>query len=202
MALADTRQLRSRGLVSVDALCTEGVTRSEGREGVNGNGNGIGVGNEDGNGDGGRGGVGTEIGVETVGRSQDKAEEGAGVGRKRERRRGREIVDNTGMGAGTETRAVEETGKGTGAEMGTGSETGKRTRLERKGGKEESSGTRHIKTRHCYSARSIIFVDMRWRVQLASSFRRKIWRRPNNTIPRGKQGTMDRRKETVTGTGT
>ena len=41
MALESTRQLRSRGLVSVHAHCTEGITGSERREGTNGIGGGI-----------------------------------------------------------------------------------------------------------------------------------------------------------------
>ena len=75
MALADTRRLRLQGLVSVHAHYTEGVTGSEGREGVNrvgggigvgggnGNGNGVGGGNGDGNGDGDGDGAGMRTGV-------------------------------------------------------------------------------------------------------------------------------------------
>ena len=121
------------------------------------------------------------------GRSQDKDEEGRGGGAETGTEEGTRDRRQHRDGSGTETRAVEEKGKGTGAGMGNGSETGKGARLERKAGKEERSGIRHIKTRHCYSARSIVFVDMRWSVQLASSFGRKIWRRLNNAKPREKQ---------------
>ena len=44
VALAGTRQLRSHGLVSVHANCTEGVTGSEGQGGANEGGGGIGAG--------------------------------------------------------------------------------------------------------------------------------------------------------------
>ena len=49
MTLADTRQLRSQGPVSVHAHRTKGVNGSEGREGGNGVGVGIGVGGGNGN---------------------------------------------------------------------------------------------------------------------------------------------------------
>ena len=52
VALASTRQLRSKSPVSVHAHRTEGVTGSKGREGANGVGGDIGVGG--GNGDGNR----------------------------------------------------------------------------------------------------------------------------------------------------
>ena len=52
MALASTQQLRSQGLVSVQAHRTEGVTGSEGQEGANGVGVGIGVGGGNGDGNG------------------------------------------------------------------------------------------------------------------------------------------------------
>ena len=56
--LAGTQQLRSRGPVSVHAHYTEGVTRSEGWEEVNGIGSGIGVRGENVNGN--------EVGVGNV----------------------------------------------------------------------------------------------------------------------------------------
>ena len=39
--LVGTRQLRSQGPVSLYTHCTEGVTRSEGREGASGDGSGV-----------------------------------------------------------------------------------------------------------------------------------------------------------------
>ena len=69
VALAGTRYFRSLGPVLVYAHRTEGVTRSDGREGANGIGGGIGVegGNGDGNGDGDDNGAetGTGEGTET-----------------------------------------------------------------------------------------------------------------------------------------
>ena len=45
-----THTINSQGPVSVHAHCTEGVTRSEGREGTNGDGDGVGGGNGTGTG--------------------------------------------------------------------------------------------------------------------------------------------------------
>ena len=104
VALASTRQLRSQGLVSVQAHRTEGVTGSEGQEGANGVGGGIGGwgGNGDGNGVGGGNG--------DVNGNGD----------------GRPVNENrmgTGTETGTEARAVAEMGTGTRI-TGTGTRTG------------------------------------------------------------------------------
>ena len=102
-------QLYPQGLVPVHAHRTEGVTGSEGREGVNGVGSGIGVG------------VGTEMGTGT-GMERERERErgwrrtkdcrvgtGTGAGTRRERGRGWRPVDEHTMGtrtaAETETRA-------------------------------------------------------------------------------------------------
>ena len=87
------------------------------------------------------------------------------------------------------------TGPGAGTVTGTGSKTGKETKLEREGGEEENFGTRHIrkeadeKTRHCHSVRDIISVESRWRLQVASSFRHKIRRLPDDVVPRRGKAT-------------
>ena len=81
-----TRQLRSQGLVSIQAHRTGGVTGSGGREGANGVGGGIGVGggNGDSNGnmishrDGDGAGTGTGAGVEMNKGAQDENGDGAG----------------------------------------------------------------------------------------------------------------------------
>ena len=79
------------------------------------------------------------------------------------------------------------------------------TRMERKGGEKESFDIRPImkeaayKTRYCHSARSIISVDRRWRLQVASIFWRKTRRLPDDVVPRGEQRTRDEKKETGTG---
>ena len=49
VVLAGTQQLRLQGLVSEHVHCTEGVTRSDEREGANGDGTGAGI--RDGDGD-------------------------------------------------------------------------------------------------------------------------------------------------------
>ena len=91
---------------------------------------------------------------------------------------------------------------------GTESETGVGTRMENKGVEEESFGIHHIrkeaehKTRHCHSARGVISLDRRWRLQVARSFWSKIRRLLDGGVPRGEQGTRDRKGETVKGTGT
>ena len=99
--------------------------------------------------------------------------------------------DGSGNGAGTGT-GVETRGQAgtvTGAGMGTGTGTGSR---EWRGGGEESFGIRHIreeaeyKTRHCHSARGIISVARRWRLQIARSF----WRK--NRAPAQRCGTEGR----------
>ena len=88
VALANTRQLRSQGPVSVHAHRTEGVTGSEGREGANGVGGEIGVGGENGDGNGVRGenggvnvdgdGDGARMEVEVVEGTQDGNGDGSG----------------------------------------------------------------------------------------------------------------------------
>ena len=100
LALAGTRQLRSRGLVSVHAHRNEEVTRSQRREGANG----VGGGNGDGNGVGGRNGdvdvdgdgdgAGTGTRVEASERMQNKNGDGSGDG----------DGEEAGTGTGVETR--------------------------------------------------------------------------------------------------
>ena len=88
MARAGTRQLRSQGPASGHAHRTEGVTRSERREGTNGvggeidvgGGNGDGEGNRDVNGDRDGDEVGTITGVEVNEGAQDGNEAGVGTG--------------------------------------------------------------------------------------------------------------------------
>ena len=58
------------------------------------------------------------------------------------------------------------------------------------------------KTRHCHSARGIISVDKRWRLQVVNSFGRKTWRLPDDVVPREEQGTRDGNEEMTTGTRT
>ena len=106
VALASTRKLRSKGLVSVHAHRTEGVTGSEGRERANGVGGGIGVGG--GNGDG--NGVGGMNGAVNGNVDGDGARTGAG----------------TGAGTGVEVNegAQDGNGDGSGDRAGTGTGTG------------------------------------------------------------------------------
>ena len=84
IAVADTLQLHSQGLVPVHTHRTEEVTGSEEREGANGVEDGIRVGggigdeNEDGSGDG--AGTGTGTRVETRGRMQYRNGDGSGDG--------------------------------------------------------------------------------------------------------------------------
>ena len=101
VALASTRQLRSRSPVSVQAHRTEGVTGSKGQEGANGVGGGIGVGggngdgygvgggngdvNGHGDGDGAGAGTGTSVKVEIerrmgTGRERGRGKDGDGSG--------------------------------------------------------------------------------------------------------------------------
>ena len=126
VGLASTRQLRSHGPVSVQAHRTEGVTWSEGQEGVNGVGDGIGVGggNGDGNGVGGWNGDVNGLG--------DGDGAGAGTGTRVEVNEG--AKDGSGDGSGD--------GAGTGT--GTGVETRRRTPDENGDGdwdgSEDSSG--------------------------------------------------------------
>ena len=127
-ALAGTRQLCSQGSGSVHAHCTEGVTRSDGREGANGDGSGNeggnggedGDGNDDGDGDG----AGTGPGEEVKERRQDG--------------NGNMSGDGTGAGTGTgaETRGRTLDGKGGGKGDGIGD--GKETRMEREGGRRRA----------------------------------------------------------------
>ena len=107
VALASTRRPHSQGPASVHAHRTEGVTRSEGREGANGVGGGIGVGggNGDGNGIGGGNGdandhgdgdgAGTGTGVEMNEGAQDGNGDGDGS------------EDSSGYGNGDEDRIGE-----------------------------------------------------------------------------------------------
>ena len=96
VALTSTRQLRSRGPVSVQAHRTEGVTGSEGRKGANGVGGGngdsneVGGGNGDVNGHGGGNGAGAGSEVEVKEGVQDGNGDGRGNG--------------AGTGTGVETR--------------------------------------------------------------------------------------------------
>ena len=95
VALTGTRQLRSQSPVSVHTHFTEGVTRSEGREGANGARNGV----EGGNGNGDGGGAGTGMGTRTG--TGTRTETGTGGRRENERK----IGTVTGAGAGTGTGA-------------------------------------------------------------------------------------------------
>ena len=118
MAFAGPRQLHSQNPVTVQANCTERVTRSEGQKGQNANGNGNGNGDGDG----------------------DEAETEA------ERKQGWMRVNEcrTGKGTGAETGAE----TGTGAGVRTVSKTGKGTKMEKEeweGEGEESSGICHIR---------------------------------------------------------
>ena len=105
VALASTRQLRSRDQVSVQAHRTEGVTGSEGQEGANGVEGGIGVGGGNGDGNGVGGGNGDMNGHGDG--------DGAGTGT------GVEMKEGAQNGSGN--------GSGDGAETGTGMETRRRT---------------------------------------------------------------------------
>ena len=118
VALAGTRQLRSQGLGPVHAHLTEGVTRSEGREGTNGVGGEIGVG--DGNGDvhrvGGGNGAGTGTGVEANEGAQNGNEDvsgdgvGTGTGTRMEIRRRTQDGNGDGSGDGNESSSGDGTG--------------------------------------------------------------------------------------------
>ena len=131
VALASTRQLRSKGPVSVQAHRTEGVPGSEGQEGTNGGRGGIGVGSENGDGngvgggngdvnghrDGDGAGAGTETRVEVTEGVQDGNGDGSGDGAGTGTGTRVETVDQhwigTGTGTGTEARTVAERGTGT-----------------------------------------------------------------------------------------
>ena len=170
VALASTRQLRSQDPVSVHARRTEGVAKSEGREGANGVGGGIGVGggNGDGNGigggsgdvnghgDGDGAGAGTETvtGVEANAGTKDGngggSRDGAGTG--------------TGMGTGVETRRRtqdgngDESGDGNESSSGDGNEDGLGTAEERR--RRARNRIRVVDTiKQFYSARVIISAD-------------------------------------------
>ena len=100
VTLAGCQQLPPQGPMPVQAHCTEGRTRSKGREGASGegtvedrneDGNGDGDGGGDGNEDGDGGGDGNEDGNENEGSRETGAE----------------------MGAGAETRSGADTGTGT-----------------------------------------------------------------------------------------
>ena len=108
VALAGTRQLRSRGQGPVHTHRTEGVSRSEGRERANGVGCGIGVGGGNGDGheiggadgDGDR--AGAETGVEANEGAQNGNEDGSGDGAGTERRQEWRSVDEHRIGTGRE----------------------------------------------------------------------------------------------------
>ena len=146
MAFAAPRQLHSQTPVTMQANCTERVTRSERQKGANGNGNGNGNGNSDGDGDEAKVEAKREQGwmrVKYVGRERER-------GRERGRKREYECKGGAWTGMGTETRAV--TGTGTGVATGTGagvrtvSKTGKGTRMKKEEWEgEESSGSCHIR---------------------------------------------------------
>ena len=123
VVVASTRQLRSQGLVSVQAHRTEGVTGSVGREGANRDGGGIGVGGGNGNGN--------------------------GVGCRNGDVNGHEDGDGVGTGTGVEVNEgvqdwIGDCGGGAGTGAGTGVETRRRTpdgNGDRNGdGSEDSSG--------------------------------------------------------------
>ena len=141
VALASTQQLRSQGLVSVQAHHTVGVTGFEGQEGANGVGGGIGVGggDGDGNGVGGRNGdvnghgdgdgAGAGTGVEVNEGAQDGNGDGDGSGDGAGTKTGtgvetrRRTLDGNRTGTGTEARTVAEMGTGTritGTRIGSG----------------------------------------------------------------------------------
>ena len=88
LALAGTRQLCSQGLGPVHTHRTEGVTRSEEREGANGVGDEIGVGGDNGdghevrggNGDGDGAGTGVEANKGAQNGNEDGSENKAGMG--------------------------------------------------------------------------------------------------------------------------
>ena len=106
VAFAGTQHLRSQGPVSVHARCTEAVTKSEGREGANGDGNRVGGGNEDGDeggkdsGDGDKAGTGTGGGDE---RTRARREREREQKRKRGKQWRRERRRKKGTGTGAET---------------------------------------------------------------------------------------------------
>ena len=177
MALANTRQLRSQGLVSVEAHRTEGVTGSGGREGANGVGRWIrvGGGNGDGNGVGGGSvdgaGAGTGTGAEVDKGAQDGSGDGAGAGtgagaevnKGAQDGNGDESGDGagTGTGAGVETCRLTQDGNGGGtrteaktvAEFGAGTRTtGTETRIGSGRAKESRRSARNRK----------IVVDAMW----------------------------------------
>ena len=143
VALAGTQQLRSQDPMSVHAPCTEGVTRSEGDEGANGDGK-----VRAGTGTGSRAGTGMET-ITVIGMGTGAA---TGTGREREWGWRRENERKTGTGTGaktkrivvaetgakTKTRTVAETGNRTEAGTETGAETGKGTIMEREGGRRRA----------------------------------------------------------------
>ena len=154
VALVDTRQLHSQGLVLVHAHRTEGVTGSERQGGSNGVGIGVGGGNGDGNGVGGRG-------REWSGNGNGNGKGGGGERRSARWDRGREWRrergrggDGDGMGMKTPGRTQDgngdwsgdgnesnNSGDGNGDRNGNGNGNGNEDRIGEDGG--DSKNTRN-----------------------------------------------------------
>ena len=122
VTLASRQQLRPQGPMPVQAHCTEGRTRSEGREGTNGDGNGVkdrkenGEGDGDGDGDRGKDGNGNGDGDGCGG--GNGAETGTGTREVAKTRTGMGTGVEIGAGAGTRTGTMRERGGEEGRELG------------------------------------------------------------------------------------